>query len=106
MPDELIVPSLVVTEAAYLLGARGGPAAAAMFSSTPWCLVVSSGSVSWTQHRSPRNRLAGSRLRDLSLGTVDASVIALAERLGSDPIATVGRRDFSIVRPTRVPAHP
>ena len=37
--------------------------------------------------------------RDLPLGTVDASVIATAERLGTTEIATVDRRHFSVVRP-------
>jgi len=41
---------------------------------------------------------------NLPLGAVDAAVIALAERLGADTIATTGRRDFSIVRPRHVPA--
>lgn len=42
--------------------------------------------------------------RDLSLGTTDASVIAAAERLGQDTIATLDRRDFSVVRPKHVEA--
>ena len=36
---------------------------------------------------------------DLPLGFVDASVVAVAERLGEDTIATLDRRDFSVVRP-------
>ncbi len=35
---------------------------------------------------------------DLRLGTVDASVIAIAERLGATTIATLGRRHFTVVR--------
>ncbi len=45
-----------------------------------------------------------SRYRDLPLGTVDASVVAAAERLGIVEIATVDRRHFSIVRPQHVEA--
>jgi uncharacterized protein len=37
--------------------------------------------------------------RDLPLGTVDASVVAAAERLGTTTIATLDRRHFSVVRP-------
>lgn len=37
--------------------------------------------------------------RDLPLGTVDASVIAAAERLAITTIATVDRRHFTVVRP-------
>ena len=41
---------------------------------------------------------------DLPLGTVDASVVALAERLGISTIATLDRRHFTIVRPKHVPS--
>ena len=35
---------------------------------------------------------------DLPLGTVDASVIAAAERLGVSDIATIDRRHFTVVQ--------
>ena len=38
--------------------------------------------------------------RDLDLRLVDASVIALCERLGETKVATLDRRDFSVVRPS------
>ena len=41
---------------------------------------------------------------DLPLGTVDASVIAAAERLDITTIATIDRRHFSVVRPNHVDA--
>lgn len=44
------------------------------------------------------------RYRDLPLGTADASVVALAERLDVKTIATLDRRDFSVVRPRHVEA--
>jgi predicted nucleic acid-binding protein len=40
----------------------------------------------------------------LPLGIVDASVIAVAERLGLTEIATLDRKHFNIVRPQHVPA--
>jgi hypothetical protein len=40
-----------------------------------------------------------SRYRELPLGTVDASIVAAAERLGVTTIATVDRRHFDVVRP-------
>ena len=40
--------------------------------------------------------------RDLPLGTVDASIVAAAERLGVVTIATLDRRHFSVVRPRHV----
>ena len=36
---------------------------------------------------------------DLSLGMVDAAVIAVCERLGETKVATLDRRQFSMVRP-------
>jgi uncharacterized protein len=36
---------------------------------------------------------------DLPLGTTDASVIALADRLGVREIATLDRRHFTVVTP-------
>jgi predicted nucleic acid-binding protein len=36
---------------------------------------------------------------DLNLGFVDAAVIALCERFGETKVATLDRRDFSVVRP-------
>jgi predicted nucleic acid-binding protein len=42
--------------------------------------------------------------RDAHLGYVDAATIAIAERLRETRIATVDRRDFSLVRPRHVEA--
>lgn len=41
---------------------------------------------------------------DLPLGAADASVIALAERLGIATVMTLDRRHFSVVRPRHVGA--
>jgi predicted nucleic acid-binding protein len=46
----------------------------------------------------------GWRYRDLPLGTVDASVIAVAERLKITQIATLDHRHFSVVRPAHAEA--
>ena len=42
--------------------------------------------------------------RDLPLGTVDASVVAAAERLEITAIATLDRRHFGVVRPRHADA--
>lgn len=42
--------------------------------------------------------------RDLELGVVDASIVALCERLGEEKLATLDRRDFAAVRPSHVGA--
>ena len=41
---------------------------------------------------------------DLPLGTADASVVAVAERLGIAEVATLDRRHFTVVRPRHVTA--
>ncbi|MGH9917869.1 MAG: type II toxin-antitoxin system VapC family toxin, partial [Nitrososphaerales archaeon] len=41
---------------------------------------------------------------DLGLGTVDATVVAIAERLAVAQIATLDRRHFTVVRPAHVAA--
>ena len=41
---------------------------------------------------------------DLPLGGADASVIALAERMGITQVATLDTRHFRVVRPKHVPA--
>ena len=43
------------------------------------------------------------RYSDLPLGAVDASVIATAERLAISEVATLDRRHFTVVRPTKGP---
>jgi predicted nucleic acid-binding protein len=42
--------------------------------------------------------------RELPLGSVDASIVAACERLGTHTIATLDRRHFSLVRPVHGPA--
>jgi predicted nucleic acid-binding protein len=44
------------------------------------------------------------RYADLRLGGTDASLIAIAERLGIRRIATFDRRHFTVVRPSHVEA--
>lgn len=40
---------------------------------------------------------------NLSLGFVDAAIVAVAERMGATRVATLNHRDFAIVRPSHVP---
>jgi predicted nucleic acid-binding protein len=42
------------------------------------------------------------KYQDFSLGAVDASVVAIAERYGVQRIATTDRRHFSAIRPAHV----
>lgn len=51
-----------------------------------------------------RVRELTTRYADLPLDIVDASVVAIAERLEQTTLATLDRRHFSVVRPAHVPA--
>jgi predicted nucleic acid-binding protein len=96
-PGPLVVPTLVITEALYLIGTRLGTDAEIRFLGD-----FASGAFA-VEPVDPADwlRIAElvSRYRDLPLGTVDASVVATAERLGIAELATVDRRHFSVVRP-------
>jgi uncharacterized protein len=101
-PGPLIVPTLVITEVVYLLGTRLGAEAEVRFLGglADGAFTVEPVAVGdWL-------RIAElvARYRDLPLGTVDASVVATAERLGIDEVATVDRRHFTVVRPRHIEA--
>jgi uncharacterized protein len=97
-----VVPILVVTEVAYLLATRLGHGAEVRFLGD-----LASGSFAISEV-DPADWLRIAELvstyRDLPLGTVDASIVAAAERLSVMTIATLDRRDFGTVRPNHVPA--
>jgi uncharacterized protein len=97
-PGPLLVPILVVTEAASLIGTRLGAAAEVRFLGD-----LAAGNLI------PEPVAAGDWIRiaelvaryaDLPLGTVDASVVAAAERRSVTAVATLDRRHFGVVQPT------
>lgn len=97
-PGPLVVPLLVVTEVAYLIGSRLGAEAEVRFVgdlAAGSFAVEPVGAGDWL-------RIAALvwQYRDLPLGTVDASIVAAAERLGIPGIATFDRRHFGAVRPS------
>jgi hypothetical protein len=96
-PGPLIVPHLVITEVAYLVGTRLGARAEVRFLAD-----LASGTFD-VEPVAPGDWLRIAELvwtyRDLPLGTVDASVVATAERLRLVEVATLDRRHFSVVRP-------
>ena len=98
----LYVPSLVITEVAHLASSRLGTDAEAHFVAdfAKGVLVAEPVDVGdWT-----RIVQLVAQYRYLPLGTVDASIIAAAERLRMDTIATLDRRHFAVVRPTHAAA--
>ncbi|WP_153338721.1 type II toxin-antitoxin system VapC family toxin [Nocardia aurantia] len=98
----LVVPTLVITEAAYLIGTRLGAEAEVRFLGDFAEGLFEVESV----HPADWLRIAQlvARYRDWPLGTADASVVAAAERLNITRVATVDRRHFSAVRPKHVDA--
>ncbi len=96
----MLLPTLVVTEVAYFIGSRLGAEAETHFigdiaagllvvqpvAASDWLRIAE---LVWTY-------------RQMSLGTVDASTITLAERLRERQIATLDRRHFGVVRPAHL----
>ena len=101
-PGPLLVPMLVITEVAYLVGTRLGAEAEIRFLGD-----LASGTLI-AEPVLPSDWLRIAELvgayRDLPLGAVDASVIATAERMALTQIATLDRRDFAVVRPAHAEA--
>jgi uncharacterized protein len=95
-PGPLLVPVLVVAEVAYLLQTRLGVAAEARFLAD----LAEGTLISEPVLAGDWLRIAElvAAYRDLPLGTVDASVVAAAERLATRDIATLDRRHFTVVR--------
>jgi uncharacterized protein len=96
-PGPLIVPTLAITEVAYLLASRLGTESEVRFLgdlAAGEFIVEPVAAGDWM-------RIAElvARYHDLPLGTVDASVVAAAERLGIDQVATLDHRHFAVVRP-------
>jgi predicted nucleic acid-binding protein len=98
----LVVPQLVVAEVVYLLATRLRPEAEVRFLGD----LAGGAFVVEPVHPADWLRIAElvGRYRDLPLGTVDASVVAAAERLGIREVATLDRRYFTAVRPRHVEA--
>lgn len=95
-----MVPTLVITEVVYLLATRLGTESEVRFLGDlagGSFTVAPVDAADWL-------RIAElvARYRDLPLGTVDASVVAAAERLGIKEVATIDRRHFTVVRPAHV----
>ncbi len=91
----LIIPSLVVAEATYLIGSRMGPDVESSFlASLGRCEVESPLPDEWS-------RIAElvKKYGDFPLGGTDACVVALAERFATDKIVTLDHRHFAAVKP-------
>jgi hypothetical protein len=95
--EQLVVPVSVVIETSFLIERHLGPAAESAFLGS----LVPGGLVVEPLGPGDLERMAElvSTYADLPLGAVDASVVAVAERLGATTLLTIDRRHFSVVRP-------
>lgn len=96
----LLVPATVLTEVCWLLEQRPDIEAAFLD-------AVAAGEFELVPLTSGDLARMAELVRgyaSLPLGTVDASVIAIAERMNLPAVATLDQRHFTIVRPRHVPA--
>ena len=87
----------VIAEAAWLIEDRLGPQREAVFLrlvTSPRVTIIDLAPQDWARTLELVEIYAS-----LGLGTVDASIVAVAERLGTTEIATMNGRDFYVVRP-------
>jgi predicted nucleic acid-binding protein len=100
--EDLVVPDLVLAEVDYWCAER--------LSVDAWLVFLDDVRAGAYRMEAPthadldRCRELQDRYRDLGLGVVDASLVALAERLEEPKIATLDERHFRVVRPKHVPA--
>lgn len=96
-PGEIVTTPLVVAEVGYLIARQLGANAEADF----FRLVAQGEVLMQAITHADLLRIAElvDTYVDLPLGGTDASVVALAERLGETRVATLDHRHFSVVRP-------
>jgi predicted nucleic acid-binding protein len=95
--EDLVIPVLVLAELDYWCARRLSPDAWLIFLDD-----VLSGVYRVEPPTGPdfvRARELQTTYRDLSIGIVDATVIALAERFGEPKVATLDHRHFQTIRP-------
>jgi hypothetical protein len=93
----VVVPTSVVTETALLTGSRLGARAESAF-----LRAVAAGEFTHEQLEHEDVARAADLVEqyaDFTLGIVDASIVAVAERLDVTTLLTTDRRHFGVVRP-------
>ena len=100
--EDLLVPTLVLSELDYWCHERLDGKVWLEFLSD--LLAGAYRAESPTQADLTRCHELQSTYADLNLGIVDASVLALTERLGEPKLATLDHRHFATVRPSHVNA--
>ena len=98
----MLIPAPIVAEVGYLVARKAGAQIEAHFlrSLAAGDFVL----VDLTEADCARMAELVEQYADLPLGTSDASVIAVAERLNVIEVATLDHRHFTVVRPRHVKA--
>jgi uncharacterized protein len=99
--DDLLIPSPVLVEVDYWLIKLGGPRVWSDFVAD-----ITRGAYRLahpTDTDLTRAAELESKYADLDLGLVDATLLAICERLDQSTLATLDRRHFSVVRPKHCP---
>jgi uncharacterized protein len=99
-PGPLLVPAPVLTEVCWLLERERGSTAEAAFLD-----ALESGELQLVDITKADLRRMADLVRqysNLPLGAVDASVVAVAERLRAHQVATLDLRHFNVVKPRHV----
>ena len=92
---DLVIPAMVLAEVTYMVQRRlGNDAEAAFLRGCGEFEIVAPTATDLTRMSDLVSRYA-----NFPLGGTDASVVALAERLGTEIVLTVDRRHFLAVRP-------
>jgi predicted nucleic acid-binding protein len=95
--EDLVVPALVLAELDYWCAQRLAPGVWLAFLDDVLAgvyRVENPGGHDLARCRELQNQYA-----DLGVGVVDASVLALVERLGEEKLGTLDHRHFSVMRP-------
>jgi uncharacterized protein len=100
--EPLAVPEPLLAEIGYMLGSRAGSHAEADFLRDIADGLYLLESLARTDVARAAELVEA--YASLPLGTADACVVALAERLGATRIATLDARHFAVVRPRHVEA--
>ena len=88
---------LVLAEIDHLAGTRLGPTAQSAFRRD---LTSGAYDITWWNEATDECVAIAEQYRDLQVGLTDASLVALAARLGTTEIATFDERHFRVMRPT------
>lgn len=96
----ILVPAPVVAEVGYLLQRIAGPLVEADFLRSIVSRTVTIVDLQLADYARMADLVQ--TYADFPLGTTDASVIAVAERLGATEVATLDHRHFRAVRPRHV----